>query len=179
MNEPVVPFRPSGTVKCASCGSKNVSTEIEEQQFDWGVGEDAQTLSARVPVHTCRDCGFVFTDEFAEAARHNVVCRHLGVLSPSQIRSMRERYALTRAEFARITEIGEASLARWESGALLQNKALDHYLRLVAIPENLARLQHHRISSEARSAEPQFKVINIAERRQYAATFRLRPAVGH
>jgi hypothetical protein len=36
---------------------------------------------------------------------------------------------MSRAEFAAVTGFGEATVARWESGALLQNVANDRYLR--------------------------------------------------
>ena len=47
---------------------------------------------------------------------------------------------MTRAEFAQATGLGEASLSRWGNGVVVQNLANDRYLRLLAIPEVMRRL---------------------------------------
>ena len=68
------------------------------------------------------------------------VCQHLGVLSPVEVRGIRKRYEMNRSEFAQVTGLGEATLNRWENGTLVQNRANDRYLRLLAIPEVMNRL---------------------------------------
>jgi len=55
--------------------------------------------------------------------------------------ALRKRYNLTRAEFASLTRFGEASLARWETGQLIQNAANDQLLYLLSIESNVERLQ--------------------------------------
>jgi len=49
---------------------------------------------------------------------------------------------LTRERFAALTGIGTASLARWETGELIQSAGYDKYLRLLAFAGNLERLRH-------------------------------------
>jgi len=126
--------------RCGNCGSSNVSTSMETDRFVHGVGGDAAELSVEVPVRTCADCGTQFTDDEGERLRHEAVCRHLGLLTPAEIRDTRTRYGKRRSEFAALTKLGEATLARWESGATLQNAAYDQYLRLLRFPENLSRV---------------------------------------
>lgn len=128
------------TVTCANCGSTNVSTSMETDRFAYGAGADAAELSAVVPVHSCAECGTQFTDEEAERLRHETVCRHLGRLTPSEIRDIRIQYGMRRADFAAATRLGEATLARWESGAMLPNAAYDQYLRLLRSRENMTRV---------------------------------------
>ena len=41
---------------------------------------------------------------------------------------------MTRAAFAEAAAIAEAALGRWETGAAIQDRASDLYLRLVRIP---------------------------------------------
>jgi transcriptional regulator with XRE-family HTH domain len=65
-------------------------------------------------------------------------------LTPAEITAIRERYHLSRAEFARLTRIGEASLARWEGGLIIQNGSIDQLLYLLTFSENLDRLRHRR-----------------------------------
>ena len=132
--------RSTRLLRCANCGKANVSTSMETDRFTHGVGVDAAELSVVVPVRTCAECGTQFTDEEAEKLRHDAVCRHLGRLTPSEVRDIRMGYGMRRAEFAHVTKLGEATLARWESGSTLPNAAYDRYLRLLRLPENLARL---------------------------------------
>ena len=80
---------------------------------------------------------FEFLDHEGEQLRHEAVCRHLGVLSPADISDIRKRFGMTRAAFAEVTGLGEATLNRWENGAVVQNLARganDRYLRLLALP---------------------------------------------
>ncbi len=126
---------------CSSCGSQDVSESIEEQKFIYDLGNDAAELCVSVPVYHCHDCDFFFTDHVAEGLRHKAVCNHLGVLSPAEIKGIRKQYGLSRKEFANITKLGEASLARWESGQLIQNVAYDVFLRILADPAVFERLK--------------------------------------
>jgi len=128
-------------LRCAECGSTNVETRLEKQQFPYGQGRNTVEIEASVPVRHCLQCGFEFLDGAAESRRHEAVCRHLGVLTPDDIKEIREAYGLSRAEFSRLTRLGEATLTRWESAALIQNAAYDRYLRLLRFPENFRRLQ--------------------------------------
>ena len=59
---------------------------------------------------------------------------HLGVLTATEIRELRAKYDLSRAELARITGLGESSIARWETREIIQNVANDRHLRLLQDP---------------------------------------------
>ncbi len=136
-------FRDETRLRCPSCGCDSVETTEIEYKFDYGEGERAVTLSAVVPLRVCRGCGFQYLDDVAEDLQHEAVCRHLGVMTPAQIRGIRERAGgLTRSEFARLTKLGEATLGRWERGELTPNAAYDQLLYLLTFPENLERLRH-------------------------------------
>ena len=115
---------PDGTsVVCGNCDGHSITTELQTRAFEYGAGQDAATLSAEVPVHRCNNCGFQFTDHRAEALIHAATCRHLGVMTPDDVEAVRRAHSMSRAEFARVTRIGEASLARWETGDVIQNGA--------------------------------------------------------
>ena len=123
------------------CGGPGLKTELVRDPFIYGAGEDAVELTAEFPVHTCPECGVSYTGEVAEIAQHEVVCRHLGVLAPAKIRRLRKRHGPTRAAFARLTGFGEASLARWERGEVIQNTSSDRYLRLLMDGATMGRLR--------------------------------------
>ena len=161
---------------CGECGHE-VKTYWHEHCFRYGLGESAVDLAVRLPVRRCEPCDFDYLDEEGERLKHEAVCRHLGVLSPAEVQRIRERHGLTRREFAGLTKIGEASLARWENGIKIQTLAYDRYLRLLAQPEGLTKLQQITRASHAdASARPTFRSIEVSDtllRRSEAFSLRL------
>ena len=127
--------------RCPNCGRKDIRTTTTDDTFTYGTGPDAVKLTINVPLRTCHDCKFQFLDIVAEDAQHEAICQHLGVLTPAQIQELRRRHQLSRAGFAQITKLGEASLARWERGELIQNAAYDQLLYLLTFEDNLERLK--------------------------------------
>lgn len=131
---------------CALCDAPGVTTMLHQDSFSYGLGEAATTLHVTIPVRCCRACGFECVDDEGMLIRHEAVCKHLGVLGPTEIRAIRERQALSRETFARITGLEEATLGKWENGAVIQGRADDNYLRLLELPENLERLRGFEVS---------------------------------
>lgn len=135
---------------CDLCGVTAVQTELVRDPFMYGAGSEAVELSADVLVHTCSACGDSYTGNNADITYDEAVCRHLGILTPAEIREMREGYGLTRAEFAHLTGFGKATVGRWERGEIHQNRSADRYLRLLRDQEVMERL---RILVEPDSSE--------------------------
>ena len=134
-------FSPGDRV-CPVCGENRVATFDHRHTFEYGSGDSAVTLQVNLPVHRCQACDFEFLDQDGERVKHEAVCRHLGVLSSTDIRRIRKQYRMSRSSFAEITGFGVATLNRWENGVVIQNIANDRYLRLIAIPEVFRRLTH-------------------------------------
>lgn len=134
----------STLIKCPNCGSSRVDTHRQTDLFAYGAGDAVVELSAIIPFRECAECGFEFTDAEAEDARHEAICRHLGVMTPMEVAEVRRQYEMTRAAFAERSRIGEASLARWETGQLIQNAANDNYLYLLSFQQNMDRLEWRR-----------------------------------
>jgi putative zinc finger/helix-turn-helix YgiT family protein len=128
-------------VDCPSCGSNNLSSESIKEDFQYGDKDDAVMLSALIPVQHCASCGFSFTTDEASFIKHEVVCHHLGILTPTEVRGVRNQYHLSQMEFSALSKIGKASLARWETGILIQNQANDNLLYLLSFPDNVSRLK--------------------------------------
>lgn len=147
---------------CPNCGSIELTTESVEDNFLFGADPASQVqLTAIVPLHTCNSCEFQFTDSAAENLRHEAVCKHLGVLSPTDIRGIRADAGLTRKEFAEFSKIGEASLARWETGELIQSAAYDQYLKLLVYKENIERIQSN--FAKVQAEVPALNLANIGQ----------------
>jgi putative zinc finger/helix-turn-helix YgiT family protein len=109
--------------------------------FRYGAGESAADLTVDLPVRRCGVCGFEFLDSESERIKLEAICEHLGVLSPSGIRCIRERYGMTQAKFAEVTGLGTATLVRWENGAMNHTRAYDRYIRLLENPEIMRQLR--------------------------------------
>jgi putative zinc finger/helix-turn-helix YgiT family protein len=127
--------------ECPECGEHAVHFVMREQTFPFGEGEEQVSLTATVPVGHCEHCALEFTDGRAEVIRHEAVCAYLGIHSPREIIELRKQLNLSRAALADITRIGEASIARWERGAGIQNAALDQLLFLLSLNGNLNKLR--------------------------------------
>jgi putative zinc finger/helix-turn-helix YgiT family protein len=143
--------KPNPESLCPNCGKQSLSTVLETENIVYGSGEEATEIPVVLPVWTCRECGFQYTDEEAEDIRHDAVCRHLGLMTPREVVALRRCYKMTRAEFADLTRFGEASLARWETGQLVQNPANDQLLYLLTFQSNVERLRNKQ-AQKTRSA---------------------------
>lgn len=154
---------------CPLCDSRSIETTLHVDEFDYGNGDSAVTLKAEVPVRYCSKCDLEYLDEVGEQLQHAAICKHLGVLSPSEVCEVRNRYGMTRAEFAEATGLGEATLARWERGGLVQNRANDIYLRLVRTPGVMRILQTLLAARSVPAAETdvspgKFRKLNVSKR---------------
>ena len=152
----------SNCVTCAMCGSSKVTTKWLKDSFEYGSGEAKVHLEAEIPVHSCAKCSIEFTDHSADLIQHEAVCRHLGLLSPSEVRAV--RMSMSKAEFSRRTGIGQASLNRWEKGAVLQNVAMDNFLYLLSLNGNFEALQERQDNTKSiESVSTPFQIIDITD----------------
>ena len=154
--------------QCPQCGEYSVTTYWHHDAFKYGSGDAAPVLQVDLPVRRCEPCDYEFLDYEGERLRHEAVCRHLGLLCPAEISDLRKRLARTRAEFAEVTGLGEATLNRWENGAVVQNVANDRYLRLLALPGVMQSLRG-LIAQPRTSVEPnsqdlrKFRVLTVSD----------------
>lgn len=186
MNEMMTrdPYEIPSQIECPTCDSRNITTTNEVEAFTYGKGDDTVELTAEVQVHRCLDCNSQFTGSEAEDARHNAVCKHLGVMTPAQVLSIRNMHTMSAAAFANLTGLGTASLSRWENGLLIQNKAYDTLLFLLTFSENIEHLLRRTslgtqpAITSYKNNDSQFKIIEPNEKlEQDAAAFELTPTL--
>ena len=134
--------------RCPVCGEGDLVARRITEKFEHGPDDDRVTVEARdVPVEVCNGCGESCSGPESARVRHEAVCKAHGLLSPNEIKAIREQRDMSQSQFANLTGISEPSLSRWERGRLLQSKALDRYLRLLASnAENIRLLE--KIASE-------------------------------
>jgi putative zinc finger/helix-turn-helix YgiT family protein len=98
-----------------------------------GVLHAIEIPALRVP--RCRSCGELIFDDHVDDQINAALRSHLNLLTPSQIRAARERLQLTQSELAAKLGVAEATISRWEAGALIQSRAVDNLMRVYfAVP---------------------------------------------
>lgn len=134
--------------------------------FHYGAGEEAVELTVNGPVWECETCGGRYTGEGAEEMMHDAVCDHLGRLRPSQIRKIRSALGMSQRVFGEHSEIGVASIKRWEAGTQIQSKVYDGLLRFY-----LSDIENQK--KKAKRSTPIFRTKLEKDRHAAADAFKL------
>ena len=167
-------------LSCPLCESNEITTTIHEHKFQFGTGEESVDLTVNAAVRYCAACDLEYLDDETERLKHEAVCHHLGVLTPGEVRHIREMNHMSRSKFAQLTGLGEATLNRWENGLNVQTLAYDRYLRLLYRPGALQILEQIVTSYDVgkpSSPDTQFLALNLTSRVLEAQShFHLRPA---
>ncbi|MBM4387887.1 MAG: type II toxin-antitoxin system MqsA family antitoxin [Deltaproteobacteria bacterium] len=83
----------------------------------------------------CEFCGEkVLLPYQEEAIRKRVdaeIRKNKGLLTPEEIRGIRNSLNLTQIQLAKVIGCGKASLSRWEKGGLQQSRLVDNFLRVL------------------------------------------------
>ncbi len=99
--------------RCPSCGHQPLVAQRIRDEFAYGPDDERIAVVAEeVPVLACPACDEVLYGPEAAAIRHQAICRALGLLSPAEIKALRERLGPDQEDFARLTGIGVATLSR-------------------------------------------------------------------
>lgn len=115
---------------CPECGSEmRISNEPIKEEF-----RNEELLVCEVDHYVCDGCGEVlltadaadeWSDKVDEAYR-----KKLSLLSPDEIKEIRNSFKLTQSEFENLLGVGKGSVHRWESGKLIQSKVADNLIRI-------------------------------------------------
>lgn len=117
----------------APCKCEGASEE-EQVTERVPIGEQGDFFEVQVPIVHCLECGLRFRDHRAEQLRHAAACRHEGLLTPEEVKAVREDLGMTRKALAEAFRIPPASMERWENGRLMQNGSMDTLLRALRLP---------------------------------------------
>lgn len=106
-------------------------------------GESTTVLGT---VEHCPACKNALVSEEHDSAilerAYDVYRQRHGLLTPQEIRAVREGYGLSQRSMARLLGWGDITIHRYESGAI-QDAAHDSLLRLIREPSNLLALLDH------------------------------------
>lgn len=130
---------------CVECGSTmNKSTEPLEEVFHG----HAITVSG-IEYYKCSQCGeVVFNAAEAEKYDKQIVEKYReieGLLAPSEIKAIREKYGLKQQEFERVLGVSSPSVSRWETGKVVQSKPVDLLMRAYNESSELMRKRMEQV----------------------------------
>jgi putative zinc finger/helix-turn-helix YgiT family protein len=118
--------------KCMVCRERAVApttlpSYTSEMEHD---GRKYTVTVADFHVLQCQRCGDLILDDAANKRLSDALRAEVGLLAPSEIRKKREALNLTQKQLAQLLRIAESTLSRWETGAQIQQKAMDAFLRV-------------------------------------------------
>ena len=115
---------------CPECMGSNVNISYDKQ--DLTIDSAWEPVQYYVPLIHCEDC-----DKISEAletleATHDASCVAMGLLPPDEIKRIRKKLGFGNAvDFAKLLEVGDATVKRWESRGAFPNKVSVRAMQVV------------------------------------------------
>jgi putative zinc finger/helix-turn-helix YgiT family protein len=118
--------------KCVDCRQRTVSPVIlpSHQETLEHDGRKYTVVLEDFPVQQCANCGAMIFDEASNDRLVAALREAAELLTPEEIRQQREALKLTQKQLASHLRVSESTLSRWETGAQIQQRAMDLLLRL-------------------------------------------------
>lgn len=118
---------------CGACRQRTMSP-VTLDRYSTQLEHDGRKYQIEVPnfrVQRCQNCGQIELDDTASDQLFDSLRSAAGLLSSEDILTNRRRLGLKQKELADLLQISESTLSRWETGAQLQQRAMDRYLRTI------------------------------------------------
>ncbi len=119
-----------------------------------------ETIEIEVPAWK-NASGELFLDERARSEMESVKARRLGIVAPSQLRTLRQRLGVSQKEISELLRLGGKTWTRWETGkerpsqslnillrALLDGRLDIHYLRCLRF-SNSEKIVHFQMQANS------------------------------
>lgn len=117
--------------KCPRCRERQVFPATAD--YTATIEHDGRPYQVHVPsleTPRCRSCNALVMVEAANRRVSEALVEAAGLLQGAQIRQYREALGLTQKQLAAQLAVAEATVSRWETGAQIQQRSLDRFLRL-------------------------------------------------
>lgn len=144
---------------CVNCG-KEVKTKIIKKTEEFIVYGEPIKIEANVLM--CEKCGNELFDEKLDEETlqkaYTAYREKHKLLSPKDIKAIREQYGLSQRGFAKLLNWGDKTIFRYENGSL-QDKVHDSFLKLLRNPENMKKyLEDNELSISKKAKE---RILNV------------------
>jgi putative zinc finger/helix-turn-helix YgiT family protein len=135
--------------RCGECRAKEVFPKITD--YTTTAKHDGRVYTVHIPdlaVPTCRKCG-AQTFSVGDDDRILAALRaQLGLLTPAEIQERRGRLEMNQQELAELIGVAKETISRWETGAMIQSRAMDNLLRLFFESEEVRKLLQRRFQPD-------------------------------
>jgi DNA-binding transcriptional regulator YiaG len=82
-------------------------------------------ITIKVPVTRDPETGELLLTPAAHEKIEQTQERHMGLISPAELRAIRSRLGLTQRELGNLIQVGEKSYTRWETGRARPSRSLN------------------------------------------------------
>lgn len=117
--------------RCVECGENSIVPTATD--YTSTVKHDGRSYSVHIPslaIPTCQKCGKqLFTAKIDDQITYKLRA-DIGLLMPDEMKSKRQRLDLNQEELAEQLGVAKETISRWETGAMIQSRAMDNFLRL-------------------------------------------------
>ena len=117
--------------RCGKCGHKRM--EVATVPYATTIEHDGRSYRVEISALTvprCANCQHISIDDAADQQISAAFRGEARLLTTEDIRQGREKLGLTQKQLANLLGVGEATVPRWETGAQIQQRAMDRFLRL-------------------------------------------------
>lgn len=125
-------------VKYCDLCDKDVETSVISKTEEYTI--ENETIAVDAKVRVCNECGNTIFDEELDqqtlVKAYSIYRQKHKLLTPEQIKNIREMYGLSQRAFAKLLNWGDRTINRYENGAL-QDKAHNALLVFLQDPRNM------------------------------------------
>jgi putative zinc finger/helix-turn-helix YgiT family protein len=131
--------------RCAECKAKEVFPQATD--YTTTRKHDGRTYTIHIPdleIPTCRNCG---AQTFSVGDDDRIIAAlraQVGLLTPEEIQKRRGQLEMTQQELAEQIGVAKETICRWETGGMIQSRAMDNLLRLFFESEEVRTLLRER-----------------------------------
>jgi putative zinc finger/helix-turn-helix YgiT family protein len=141
--------------KCPECETGHLVPFTRDEELDYDLGEETiKVLARNVPVERCDTCGMIASGPAAARVRHEALCRAAGLLTPTEIKALREQFGWSQQHLADLTDFGIATISRWERGRLLPNRSNNKVLQALRDCPPFRQYLEELLAAKSRKQEP-------------------------
>ncbi len=157
--------------RCPACGQETLEKRRGDFRFDPPPNIPGGTMIIPdAEWRECSACGGRILPASLSKVLDDEARRRQGLLTPDEIRGVRERTGLSQEEMARFLSVGDKTYTRWESGRSYHNKSSDNLIRLVdKYPAILSLLEARRRPDRSALISQYMKTLGTLKGRERTA----------